>query len=76
MAEWLQTRGFTKSEAKASVDAAVAEEGRARSFWDVVNGITAHARSVKHTDARVELDLLEEHRFGNGVVNLRYRIQS
>ena len=27
-------------------------------------------------DARVQLDLLEEHRFGNGVVNLRYRIQS
>ncbi|MGA7835043.1 MAG: dihydrofolate reductase family protein [Acidimicrobiales bacterium] len=27
-------------------------------------------------DARVQLNLLEEHRFGNGVVNLRYRIQS
>ena len=27
-------------------------------------------------DARVRLDLLEEHRFGNGVVNLRYRVQS
>jgi dihydrofolate reductase len=26
--------------------------------------------------ARVQLDLLEEHRFGNGVVNLRYRIRS
>jgi dihydrofolate reductase len=25
-------------------------------------------------NARVQLDLLEEHRFGNGVVNLRYRI--
>jgi dihydrofolate reductase len=28
------------------------------------------------SDARVQLDLLEEHRFGNGVVNLRYRVQS
>jgi dihydrofolate reductase len=28
------------------------------------------------SDARVQLDLLEEHRFGNGVVNLRYGIQS
>ena len=28
------------------------------------------------SDARIQLDLLEEHRFGNGVVNLRYRIQS
>jgi dihydrofolate reductase len=27
-------------------------------------------------DAPIELELLEEHRFGNGVVNLRYRIQS
>jgi dihydrofolate reductase len=27
-------------------------------------------------DARVELELLEEHRFGSGVVNLRYRIRS
>ena len=27
-------------------------------------------------DAHVRLDLLEEHRFGNGVVNLRYRVQS
>jgi dihydrofolate reductase len=26
--------------------------------------------------ARVQLELLEEHRFGNGVVNLGYRIQS
>jgi dihydrofolate reductase len=26
-------------------------------------------------DARVPLDLLEEHRFTNGVVNLRYRVQ-
>ena len=26
-------------------------------------------------DARVQLDLLEEHRFVNGVVNLRYRVQ-
>jgi dihydrofolate reductase len=28
------------------------------------------------SDVRVQLDLLEEHRFGDGVVNLRYRIQS
>jgi dihydrofolate reductase len=26
-------------------------------------------------DARIELELLEERRFGNGVVNLRYRVQ-
>jgi hypothetical protein len=27
-------------------------------------------------DTRIQLELLDEHRFGNGVVNLRYRIQS
>jgi dihydrofolate reductase len=27
-------------------------------------------------DARIQLDLLEEHRLGGGVVNLRYRVQS
>jgi dihydrofolate reductase len=28
------------------------------------------------SDARIQLELLEERRFGNGVVNLRYRTQS
>ena len=28
------------------------------------------------SDARIQLELLEERRFGNGVVNLHYRIQS
>jgi hypothetical protein len=53
---WLQSRGFTKAQATGSYDAAVAEEGRARSVWDIVNGITAYARSVGHTDARVDLE--------------------
>ena len=53
---WLQKRGFTKGQAKASVDAAVAEEGQARTVWDVVNGITAYARSVPHTDQRIDLE--------------------
>jgi hypothetical protein len=34
---------FTKAQAKASVDAATAEEGQARGVWDIVNGITAYA---------------------------------
>ena len=33
-----------------------AEQGGVRSVWDVVNGITAYARSISHTDARVELE--------------------
>lgn len=53
---WLQSRGFTKAQAKASVETATAEQGQARSLWDIVNGITAYARSVPHTDERVQLE--------------------
>lgn len=53
---WLQSRGFTKAVAKGAVDSAIAEEGQARSVWDVVNGITAYARTIAYTDARVELE--------------------
>jgi len=54
--DWLQKRGFTKAQAKASVETAQAEEGQARTVWDIVNGVTAYARSVAHTDARVDLE--------------------
>lgn len=54
--EWLQGRGFTKAQATASVMSANAEEGKARSIWDIVNGITAYARSVPFTDDRVALE--------------------
>ena len=54
--DWLRERGFTKAEAKASVDTAVAEQGSARTIWDIVNGVTAYARSISHTDARVTLE--------------------
>jgi hypothetical protein len=53
---WLQSRGFTKAQAKGSVETAVAEQGGARSLWDIVNGVTAYARSVTHTDERVQLE--------------------
>lgn len=53
---WLQSRGFTKAQAKASVETAQAEEGEARTLWQIVNGITAYARSVPHTDERVKLE--------------------
>lgn len=56
VADWLQSRGFTKTESKASVDTAVAEEGRARSLWDIINGVTAYARSIQNTDDRVALE--------------------
>lgn len=54
--EWLQKRGLTKSQATASIQTAEQEEGQARSLWDIVNGITAYARSIPHTNERVELE--------------------
>lgn len=54
--DWLRSRGFNQAQAKASVQTAVAEQGQARSIWDIVNGITAYARSIPHTDTRVELE--------------------
>jgi Domain of unknown function (DUF932) len=53
---WLQKRGFTKAQAAGSVESAQAEMGGARSLWEIVNGITAYARSVPHTDERVQLE--------------------
>jgi hypothetical protein len=53
---WLQTRGFTKAQAKASVESATAEEGQARSLWEIVNGITAYARSIPNADDRVAVE--------------------
>jgi hypothetical protein len=41
VADWLQLRGFTKAQAKGAVDTATAEEGKARTLWDIVNGVTA-----------------------------------
>jgi hypothetical protein len=63
---WLRARGFATNTAKAAVATAVIEEGGARNLWDVVNGITANARGIQHTDSRVEMekragDLLEKY---------------
>lgn len=57
VASWLQARGFTKTVSIAAVSSAVAEEGQARSLWDVINGITAHARSIPNSDDRVALEV-------------------
>jgi len=53
---WLQARGFTAKQAKAGIDAAQAEEGEARSLWDIINGVTASARAITHTDERVKME--------------------
>lgn len=55
---WLKSRGFTDALAKNTVSAAQAEEGGARSLWDIVQGVTAHARTIPHTDERVKVEAL------------------
>lgn len=55
---WLQKRNFTAALAKNTVAAAQAEEGQARSLWDIVQGVTAHARSIQQTDERVKVESL------------------
>ena len=53
---WLRDRGFTASQSKAAVARAQEEEGEARSLWDIVNGISAQARGIQHTDTRVKVE--------------------
>ena len=53
---WLRKRGFTGKQARDAVGMAQAEEGEARSLWDIVNGITASARKIQHTDSRVQVE--------------------
>ena len=54
--KWLRDRGFTAAQSKNAISAAIAEEGQARSLWDVINGITASARQIRHTDERVKVE--------------------
>jgi hypothetical protein len=54
--DMLKAQRFTLSQAKEVIKIAEEEEGQAHSIWDIVNGVTAMARRVKHTDARVDLE--------------------
>jgi hypothetical protein len=53
---FLMRNGFTSNQARNAVNSAVAEEGEVRSLWDIINGVTASARSITHTDERVNLE--------------------
>lgn len=55
-AGWLQKRGFTKGVADAAVAQAIAQDGEARTLWQMVSGVTAFAKTIKHTDIRVDLE--------------------
>lgn len=60
--EWLTDQSktnnakLTKSEAVGAYDTAIEEEGECRTLWNVVQGITAHARDFSFIDARTELE--------------------
>lgn len=53
---WLQAHDFTKREGEKIIQTAKAEEGGARTLWEIVNGGTAYARSMTHADNRVALE--------------------
>lgn len=54
--EWLVEQDFTRVVAKHAVDRAKEEEGGAGTLWDLVQGLTAHARSIPHQDTRNALE--------------------
>jgi len=53
---WLQAHEFTKKEGEALMRAAKAEEGGARTVWELVNGGTALARQIPYNDDRVVME--------------------
>lgn len=53
--EWLQAKGFTKSEIADAHEHAIREEGDASTVWQLVQGFTAAARDYAYADARIDL---------------------
>lgn len=65
MIDWLNSRGMSRSRSKLVLEAVEKEEGRkARTIWDVTQGVTALARDIPNTDDRVELETLGGKFFG------------
>ena len=48
---------FTRSEVREAIAAANAEETKCVTVWDMVQGLTAHARKYANTDTRLDLEL-------------------
>lgn len=55
--QWLRAQGFTAQQARAGIKYAKQEEGQAASLWDIIQGLTASARQIQHTDTRVQLEV-------------------
>ena len=57
--QWLGKRGFSAKQAQNIIDTVIREEDtKPASVWDFVQGITAVARNIGHTDERVALEKL------------------
>ncbi|MDE1917626.1 MAG: DUF932 domain-containing protein [Sphingomonadales bacterium] len=55
--DFLRKRGFSKAETAKIIETVLVEEGHPpASLYDFVQGITAHARSRTHQEARLELE--------------------
>lgn len=54
--DWLRERGFTQALSQQVVEQAAAEEGNARSVWNLVQGASAIARDMSYGDQRYELE--------------------
>lgn len=54
--DWLKKCGFTQKFATAARAKAEEESGSPRSIWSIIQGVTAEARSITHTDTRVDLE--------------------
>lgn len=53
---WLTDQGFSRQIAHEAVHHAVLEEGGAGTLWQLVNGLTAHARSIPYQDQKSQLE--------------------
>jgi hypothetical protein len=54
--DWLRRHEFKERESRKIVETAKAEEGGARTVWELVNGGTALARAIPYNDDRVALE--------------------
>lgn len=53
---WFAPKPFTKREVTAGYQAALEEGDDPANVWGMVQGLTAHARRLSYTDARVDLE--------------------
>lgn len=53
---FLQKRGLSLAVAKTTIERAKEEENEFNTPWSLAQGLTAYARSIQHTDTRVDLE--------------------